>query len=246
MKCTAVLLLIGSLAACQGDVELGVVAGLDACQRCNMVIYNVNQACGYIEDGELVVFDAPVCLLGSYEEFRARGMPAPSQVYFADNRDGKWNPAESTTFLFTELIPTVMEAGVVCFGSSEAAETARQHPDEIVTDWTGYQTARGTPTVIAIVVFGADGMFPEMIEVQKGDLVLWKVKSTQLEDDLLISITGYDEVGSVAIPASGEEVSFRLLAIRPGSGFPVVNAQSGEALGRMRVSGAHTLDEEEM
>jgi len=211
-----------------------------------MVINNVNQACGYIEDGELVVFDAPVCLLGSYEEFQKRGVPAPSQVFFADHRDGKWHSADSTAFLLTTQIPTVMESGVVCYGSSEAAEAARSHPEERVTDWVGYQTTRGTPTVIAIVVFGADGMLPEMIEVVKGDLVLWKVKCDQLENDLLISITGYDEVGSITIPASGEEVSFRLLAFRPGSGFPVINAQSGKALGRMRVSGAHTLDEEEM
>jgi hypothetical protein len=121
-------------------------------QRCNMVIHKVDQACGYIEDGELMVFDAPVCLLASYEEFREREMAAPSQVYFADYQDGKWHPADSTAFLLTEHIPTVMEAGVVCFRSSEAAAAARSHPEERLTDWIGYRTVRGNPIDIARVL----------------------------------------------------------------------------------------------
>jgi hypothetical protein len=36
------------------------------------------------------------------------------------------------------------------------------------------------------------------------------------------------------------------MAIRPGAGFPVIDAGSGDALGMMKVIGAHTLDEEEM
>ena len=41
-----------------------------------------------------------------------------------------------------------------------------------------------------------------------------------------------------------EPVSFRLLASRPGSGFPVVDTGTDEVLGVVVVRGAHTADEE--
>jgi hypothetical protein len=236
----------GLLAGCLGEIELGVVAGVDACHRCNMLIDQENQACGYIEDGELVVFDAPGCLLGSYDEQRAKGFPVPDQVFFADYQEGTWHPARSTAFLLTDHISTVMDSRVICFGSSEAAEAMRQHPDERVTDWFGYRTARGAPNIVVEVVFDATAMVPEVVEVAKGDLVLWKVRGEQLEHDVTIAITGYPEAAAITIPASGEEVDFRILALRPGSGFPVIDTKSGKPLGRVKVSGAHTLEEEEM
>ena len=242
----AAVLALASLVGCQGEIELGVVAGVDACRRCNMVIDQVNQACGYIESGELVVFDAPSCLLGSYQEQATLDRTAPEQIYFADYRDGTWHPAQSTAFLLSDHIPTVMNSRVICLSSSEAAEAMRQYPDEEVTDWIGFRTSRGTPDKILEVIFDATSMIPEVVEVDKGDLVLWQVKGAKLEDDLTISITGYPEAGATTVPATGEEVSFRLLALRPGSGFPVIESPGGSALGRLSVTGAHTLDEEEM
>jgi hypothetical protein len=47
------------------------------------------------------------------------------------------------------------------------------------------------------------------------------------------------------LPLASEEVSFRLLASRPGSGFPILEAESGEVLGVMNVRGAHTQEERE-
>lgn len=233
------------LAGCLGEVELGVVAGVDACHRCNMLIDQVNQACGYIEEGELVVFDAPGCLLGSYDEKRTKGTPVPDQVFFSDFEDGKWHSAQSTAFLLTDHLATVMESRVICFGSFEAAEGMRKHVDEKVTDWLGYRTARGNPNKVLEIVFDATAMVPDLVEVVKGDLVLLKVKGERLEHDLTIAITGYPEAASITVPASGGEVDFRFLAVRPGSGFPVIDTQSGNFLGRVRVSGAHTFDEEE-
>ena len=40
----------------------------------------------------------------------------------------------------------------------------RSHPDEVVTDWYGYRTERGTPEAVLEVVFGAEGMEPELVE----------------------------------------------------------------------------------
>ena len=243
---TALVLAASVLSGCRGEVELGVVAGLDACHRCNMVIDQVNQACGYIEDDRLVVFDSPVCLLGRYEEFRNSRASIPVQIFFADYNDGLWHPAKSTAFLHTDHIPTIMNAGVVAFGSSEAAEEMRRHPDEKVTDWIGFQTVRGTPNRVVAVLFSDNAMVPDTVELEKGDLGELRMKGDALAEDLTIAVTGYPETGEVTVPASGEEVGLRILALRPGSGFPVIDVSGGRALGRVKVSGAHTLDEEEM
>lgn len=121
-----------------------------------------------------------------------------------------------------------------------------QHDNEKVTDWIGYRTSRGIPDKEVDVSFGLSGMSPEVVEVAKGELVLWRVTGKDLTEDVKITLKGYSEVGSIAVPATGEEVQFRLMAVRPGAGFPVIKTESGKALGRMKVRGAHTLDEEEM
>jgi hypothetical protein len=231
---------------CQGDPALEVIAGVDACHQCSMVIDQTNQACGYLENRELVPFDSPGCLLKSLEQLKAEGARLPDRIFFADYQDGTWHPAESTTFLLTDRIPTVMNARVLCFSSSEAADALRQHEDETVTDWPGYRTARGNPDTVLKIRFHTDAMDPEVAEVSKGDLVLWKVTGEGLEDDLEITIKGYPEAGTITVPADGSEVTFRIMARRPGSGFPVVGSKSDTPFGRLKVTGAHTLDEEEM
>ena len=61
-----------SLAGCSREITPAVVAGVDACAHCNMVIDDVNQAAGWIQDGEFVPFDSPGCLLARYEALRDR------------------------------------------------------------------------------------------------------------------------------------------------------------------------------
>jgi hypothetical protein len=244
MAALGALVLLGG---CSGEPRLEVKAGVDACHQCNMVIDQVDQACGYIEDGGLVPFDSPGCLLRSFDERRAQGQPAPAEVFFAvyDNK-GEWQSSDSVAFLLTTHRPTVMNSGVLCFSSANAAESLSEHPDERVTDWMGYRTARGRPDKIVEVIFAGRAMAPEVVEVAKGEIVLWKATGSELEEDLEFSIKGYPEVGSVTVPAGGGETSFRFLAAHPGSGFPVIETKSGAPLGRVRVVGAHTMDEEAM
>jgi len=250
MKACRIILLVALvstlLAGCGGEVELGVLPGVDACSRCNMVIDQVNQACGIVDGGRLTVFDSPGCLLSAYDQRRGRGTALPDGIFFADYRDSSWNAAESTAFLLTTHIPTVMNAGVICFGSNEAAEAMRDHPDEVVTDWLGYRTARGTPDRVFEATITAGAMVPEVVEAAKGDLVLWRVHGAGLETDLEIEVMGYPEAGTITVPANGDTVEFRIMTSRPGAGFPITAISSGEALGMMKVSGAHTTDEEAM
>ena len=49
-----------------------MATGIDACRECNMVIDRVNEACGYVGEGEFVTFDSPMCLLRNLDAMRER------------------------------------------------------------------------------------------------------------------------------------------------------------------------------
>jgi hypothetical protein len=235
-----------SIAGCSREVTPAVVAGVDACAHCNMVIDDVNQAAGWIEGREFVTFDSPGCLLARYETLRQKGepLPEPEDVFFADLRDGFFHPAAMVTFLLTTHRPTVMDSGALAFGSEAAAEQVREHDDETLTDWVGYRTVRGTPDREVEVSFGPEGMVPERVEIDKGELVAWTARNAAEEGELALAIKGYPELEPVRVAAGEGSVSFRLLASRPGSGFPVIDAGTDEVLGVVVVRGAHTADEE--
>ncbi|NIM02098.1 MAG: hypothetical protein GTN89_02780 [Acidobacteria bacterium] len=238
--CLALLL----LAACSGDVQPQIVAGLDVCNECNMVIDRPDQAGGFIEQGTFVTFDSPLCLLRAYEKRLQDGKPLPEQLYLADHADATLHPVEAMTFLLTDHAATVMESGTLCFVDRAAAEAAIAHDDERISDWEGYRLAHGTPDRMIEVTFEPTGQIPELVEASKGELVVWMATSSGLDRDLVISIKGYPEVERITIPASGEPVVFRMKADRPGMGFPVVEADTDAPLGMLRVHGSHTADEE--
>jgi len=233
------------LARCSADVRPAIAPGIDACRECGMLIDRAGQACGYAADGEFLTFDSPICLLRSYESRASGGKQPPTSVYFADYRDGSLHPAEDMAFLLTDQVSTVMSSGVLCFASRGAAEQARTREDERITDWSGFLLRRGTPDRELEVTFGPDGMTPGAVEANRDELLLWKVRARGLPRDLEISIRGYPELGEVAVPASGDEVQFRMKVTRPGKGFPVVSAEGGDPLGVLNVLGAHTPDEEQ-
>jgi hypothetical protein len=193
-----------------------------------------------------MTFDSPVCLLRSWDDLRNRGEEPPHSVHFADYQTGTLYPAEAITFLLTGHTPTVMGSGVLCFRDRNPAEAMRGHDDDVLTDWNGFRTARGEPDRVFQVNFGATGMVPDVVEANKGELVLWKARGAGLERDLVVAIRGYPEVEEVMVPASGEEITFRLQAGRPGAGFPIVRVDDGRPLGMLKVSGAHTVNEEAM
>ena len=127
-------LALAVLQGCSREVKPAVTAGVDACAACNMAIDRPNQACGYVLDGRFVPFDSPACLLRSYEALRRAGGALPEAVYFADYRTGVFHRADSTAFLLTDRVPTVMNAGVICFGKEEEARAAKQYEDELIVD----------------------------------------------------------------------------------------------------------------
>ncbi len=232
-----------ALGACSGEVRPEVVAGIDGCEYCGMVIDTVNQSCGYMHEGTFVTFDSPGCLLGSNDEKRRQGTNVPTQIYFADYESAEFVPAEDTVFLLTENIPTVMSLGVLCFSTNEGAQATRTTVDEEITDWTGYRRLHGRPDTIVEATISPAGLSPEIVEVTKGDLVLFKLNSGQSADEISFSVRGYPEIGEVVVMPSENPTELRFFATRPGAGFPVVGA-ANQALGMIRVTGAHTTDEE--
>ena len=231
------------VAGCGGEPTPEIMAGVDGCASCGMVIDRVNEAAGWIEGGDFVPFCSPGCLLAEHDALRKSGQTPSEAVFLADYRDGTFAPAAETAFLLTDHVPTVMNARVICFNSGVAADNMRQHEDEIVTDWTGYRVLRGEPDTVIETVFGPGGMDPEVVMANKGDIVLWRARSEGLEEDITWAIKGYPEVEPAIVAATGAEIELRFMATRPGAGFPIENVFDGEPLGMIKVSGAHTADE---
>jgi len=229
--------------ACGGPVEPGIVAGVDGCSRCGMVIDQPNQACGWIGKAEFVVYDSPACLLADFDDLRRSGHAPPQEIYFADFDSGALVISGETSFLLTDHVPTVMNGRVLCFATAAAAQATQHHDDEIVTDWLGYRRLRGEPDVVVDTIFGGDGMEPEVVTVAKGELVLWRSTANDLDEDLRWVIKGYGEIEPVVVPANGEATEVLFFANRPGAGFPIESVAGGEPLGMLKVSGPHTMDE---
>ena len=228
---------------CGGEPTPEIMAGVDGCASCSMVIDRVNEAAGWVAGGDFVPFCSPGCLLAEYDALRKSGQQPPQAIFFADYRDGVFTPAVETAFLLTDHLPTVMNAQVICFNSVLAAEEMRLHDDEIVTDWTGYRVLRGEPDTVIETVFGDDGMDPEVVTANKGDIVLWLASGDALEEDLSWFIKGYPEVEPPPVSAAGDPTELRFMATRPGAGFPIERKTDGAPLGMLKVSGAHTAEE---
>lgn len=234
-----------SITGCGQEKSPEIVAGIDGCALCNMTITQANQACGFYWVGEFVTFDSPGCLVQKMGSIKQESGLAPSEIYFADFNTSRLIPADSAYFLLTEHLSTTMNSGVLCFTSEIEAAALMKHPDEMITDWIGYWTRRGTADRCIIVFATQEGFNPDIVILYKGELVQWEINGERLTDNLAFHIEGYDEVGEVTVPAS-EEALFRMLAIRPGAGFPIINSSNNESLGMIKVEGAHTEDEEAM
>ncbi|MBT3233181.1 MAG: hypothetical protein HN356_10240, partial [Calditrichaeota bacterium] len=155
-------------------------------------------------------------------------------------------PQKLTTFLLTDHIPTVMNGRVLTFATKEDAQQMSKFPDEVITDFQGYLTLRGRPDKRVMIELHEESIFPEVVSVSKGDIVEWSCISTNSKTDVKFRIQGYEEIGEIVVPTGGEIVRIRMLAERPGSGFPIMRTSDGKVLGMLKVSGAHTKDEESM
>jgi hypothetical protein len=211
-----------------------------------MVIDKVNEAAGYYVDKEFSPFCSPGCLLRSFETRRKQGHTPPDRLFFADYLGTGFQSSDSTFFLLTSHISSVMGWGVIGFADLDAALDHRKHDDESVMGWIGLRTQKGVPDRTIELVLTADGMSPDVVELAKDELIEWEIEGRGLDGGVNLRIRGYEEAGEVVVPASGDVVRFRLLATKPGTGFPFVRTDNGDVVGQVRVSGAHTAEEEDM
>lgn len=237
---------LGVTSACKLEREPSITAGVDGCAECGMVIDKQREAGIYEVDKDFRTFCSPGCLLKSYEQRRKKGESPPDRIFFADYETGDLAPVEAVNFLLTDHRPTTMGWGIAAFTDSTRTEAQPQHEDEAWVDWVGLRTLRGDPDRELSWVLGPSGFDPRVMQVRKGELVEWAFEGRGLEEDQRVELRGYGEFGVVVIPAAGPPVKVRLLATRPGEGFALVSVPEGETLGRLRVEGPHTPDEEQM
>jgi len=241
----AILVAVGVAATgCSGQPTPEVMAGVDVCARCNMISDRVDQAAGLIMESSFVPFDSPTCMLMTFDERRRTADGVPAAAYLAEYGSGTFHRADSTWFVLTDRVPTVMASRALCFGGVEAARHFAASGDT-VTDWRGFRLARSAPDRRVVVTIGPEGMEPPLVEASKGELVELEIHSAASGTEALeLTIRGYEDAGSIRVPPGGGVATFRFFASRPGAGFPVGRSGGGATLGTVRVSGAHTPDEE--
>ncbi len=238
------LLALLVVAGCDPSREPTIAAGLDACALCGMVIDDERQAGAYVVDREVHTFCSPGCLLKSFESRRKALAEPPERVLFADYEERGLHDAGSMTFLLTDRIPTVMDCGILGFTAGERARQLSGEGEPVV-DWLGLRTLRGELDRSVELALTPEGFDPAVVELAKGELVELAITGRGLGRDEVVRLRGYDELGELVVPASGAAQKVRLLAARPGAGFPLVRTEDGAVLGQIRVAGAHTADEEE-
>jgi hypothetical protein len=233
--------------SCTGGEKIPeITANLDACVQCNMIIGKLNEACGYFAQDEFHPFDSPGCLLKEYENLKNNSIQPPPAIYFVDYTTRKFLTADSTFFLITDHIPTVMNAGVLCFASKETAGEYVKYPDEKITDWRGFQTLKGTPDRIINITVSSRGMEPDVVVLEKNELVEWVFFPKDLKGSYEFYLKGYDVIGRIKMAKSNGQIAVRMFANKPGAGFPFINAADEKPVGMVKVMGAHTADEESM
>lgn len=229
---------------CSGEVRPEVMPGVDACSRCNMVIDRLGQAGGLAVEGEFLPFDSPVCMLQTLNERRRTDPGDAGVAYVAEYSSGTFRRADSTWFVLTNRVPTVMEGCVLSFGGADEARDFAA-PGDTVTGWHGFRLARSVPDRRVAMTLTERGLEPSVAEAAKGDLVeLVIARDTSSVDPVDLTIRGYEEAGGIHLPASGASVAFRFYATLPGGGFPVVRAGRQVPVGTVRVTGTHTPDED--
>lgn len=238
----ATLVILATL-GCSSAAKIEIVAGFDVCHECQMVIDLPRQAAGYLANDKFVTFDSPICLLRSYDALDKRGEALPLAIHFAVDESGTLQSHGTAMFLLTDHHPTLMDGRVLAFADRASADAVRTEDDEVITDWSGFRLARGKPDRVVEVQFGPEGMSPDVVNAARGELIQWRARSTGYEEGLVLEVKGYPELETVVVPASGNEVVFRMRAVRPGAGFPIVADGSDRALGMLKVTGPHTVDE---
>jgi hypothetical protein len=211
-----------------------------------MVITETNQSCGYFHEDNFATFCSPICLLTEYEYVRKEKTGVKNLIYFTDYESRQFIRSDSTYFLVTNSLPTVMNSGVLTFQSEERAQSLMKKSDEFVTNWKKYQLLAGKPDKIIKVKLNNDSMDPNVFVIKKNHFIQLDIKNMDQLNGKSLIIKGYEEMGTFRFMKEESYLSVKLIADKPGSGFPIILEGIQQPVGMIKVEGAHTLDEEVM
>jgi hypothetical protein len=211
-----------------------------------MVITQTNQACGFFQENNFVTFCSPACLLSEFENLRKENKINANHVFFTDYESKKFVRSDSTYFLLTNSIPTVMNSGVLCIRSMENAEILKNHQNDTVVDWKKYQIMAGTPDKIIKLKLSNNSLEPDVLVFNKNEIIHLEVENVDHQVIPNISIKGYEEIGNFTFPEGESILTIKMLTDKPGSGFPIIMQGIEQPIGMIKIVGAHTMDEEVM
>jgi len=250
MKIFLSLFLIISLSTllchCKSDQKPEIQSGIDECKHCKMVISQINQACGFIQDNNFVTFCSPKCLLSEYEYLKKEKKINTNHIFFTDYESRNFVRSDSTFFLHTTSIPTVMNSGVICFRSLKNAESLKSQQLDIVTNWRKYRIMAGTPDKTVRLKLSKNSLEPAVLVFNKNEIIHLAIEMVDQQGHPNISIKGYEDIGNFTFPEGESILTIKLLTDKPGSGFPIIMKGIEQPIGMLKISGAHTRDEEVM
>jgi hypothetical protein len=240
------IILVTIFFSCKDEQKPQIESGIDECNNCKMVITQMNQACGFFYDNNFLTFCSPTCLLADYEYLNKEKTINNSKIYFTDFETRLFVRSDSTFFLFTKSVPTVMNSGILCFRSKERAQILKNHPEDHLKDWRKYRILAGTPDRIIKVKLSNKLMTPGVLVFKKNEIIQIEVENFSQIINPRFFIKGYEEVGNFKFPEGESFLIFRMMADKPGSGFPIMMEGIDQPIGMIKVLGAHTMDEEVM
>ncbi len=241
-----ILLLATLIFRCTSEQKPRIQSGIDDCKHCKMVITQTNQVGGFFHENNFVTFCSPACLLSDYEYLKKEKKINDNHIYFTDYETKQFVRSDSTFFLFTKSIQTVMNSGVLCFTSTERAEILKSQPEDLITDWRKYQILAGTPDKIVEIKLSDNKMEPAVVVFNKNEIIQLEIEKIGQIKNQLFFIRGYEEVGKFKFPEGESFLTIKMIADKPGSGFPIMMEGIDQPVGMIKVLGAHTMDEEVM
>jgi len=231
---------------CKSEQIPEIHSGIDDCKHCKMVISQTNQACGFFQDKNFVTFCSPACLLSEFEYLKKEKKINVNHIFFTDYESKIFVRSDSTYFLFTNSIPTVMNSGVLCFRSIENAKSLKNHPKDTVTDWREYRIMEGTPDKIIRLKLSNNSLEPGVLVFNKNEIIHIEIENVDHQVNPNISIKGYENIGNFTFPEGESILTIKMLTDKPGSGFPIMMEGIEQPIGMLKITGAHTMDEEVM
>ena len=112
-----------------------------------------------------------------------------------------------------------MNAGVICFADKDSAIHYQKHQNEEIVAWKMFQAISCSPDTNISATLSLQGLDPQTVILKKNQIVEWTFTGKGFRSQIDLTLRGYEEFGSISIPADGKPVKYKILASRPGTGF---------------------------